>query len=57
MASNDCQHVEQTLMMSKFSRWNQASSFYLPFKTGDFLTLELNNILQQPTKVKQLGQL
>ena len=43
--------------MSQYQRWNQISRYFLPSRSGEFLKLEYNNIIQDPTKSVQFGNI
>ena len=43
--------------MSQYQRWNQISRYFLPSRSGEFLKLEYNNIIQDPTKSIQFGNI
>ena len=42
--------------MSQFSRWNQISKYFIPSRTGKFLQLEYNNILETKSKSDQFSK-
>ena len=43
--------------MSQYQRLNQISRYFLPSRSGEFLKLEYNNIIQDPTKSIQFGNI
>jgi len=49
--------LEKTVLMSQFSRWNQISKYFLPSRTGKFLQLEYNNIIETKRKAEQFSKI
>jgi hypothetical protein len=43
-------NLERLMHMSQLNRWSQISKYFLPSRSGEFLSLEFNNILNNAEK-------